>query len=82
MMDPSPPWATRKSLEELVWSDIAFATYRKASKGYVQVTSELRTKKGESSLPRMSRASARGPAEDVSMGFSVGIEGYQVKAHV
>ncbi len=28
----------------------------------MQVTSELRTKNGESSLPRMSRARARGPA--------------------
>lgn len=48
MMVPSPPWATWKS--------------RSCSKGYEQMTSELRTKKGESSFARTSRASARGPA--------------------
>jgi hypothetical protein len=37
-------------------------THRNASKGYVQVTSAFRTKNGLSSLPRISRARARGPA--------------------
>lgn len=45
---PSPPCAWWKS--------------RSCSKGYEQITSELRTKNGESSFARTSRASARGPA--------------------
>lgn len=47
-MVPSSPWELWKSMRS--W------------KGNSQVTSELRTKKGESSLPRMSSASFRGPA--------------------
>lgn len=34
----------------------------RSAKGYSQITSELRTKKGVSSFPRISSASLRGPA--------------------
>ena len=45
---------------------IGKGTYRNCSKGYEQVTSEFKTKKGVLSLPRISRARARGPAAYVS----------------
>ena len=45
---PSSPWALWKAA--------------RSAKGYSQMTSELRTKNGESSFPRISSASLRGPA--------------------
>lgn len=48
---PSFPWALWKSLN--------------CSNGNSQIISLFNTKKGESSFPRISRANARGPANDL-----------------